>query len=150
MPITPTVLIIDADAKARQFIANTLRNEGLLVEEWSKLADFADFDETDCCLLLIDVEFPGSRGMEVITNLRNHAATMDLPIVICSNRGTNDDIINGLDAGADDYITKPFSPATLIARLHSIMRRRNPQLALDWKHNHPANMLGHRYQRSGS
>lgn len=150
MSFTPTVLIIDADAIARQLIANTLRNEGFLVEEWGKLADFADFDETECSLLVIDVEFPGSCGMGVIADLRHNAATMDLPIVICTNLSSDDDIIDGLNAGADDYITKPFSPATLIARVHSIVRRRNPQLALDWNNNHPANMLRHRYRRSGS
>ncbi len=130
MPNAPTILIIDADPVARQLIGDTLRREGYIVEERDSMIGYDEIDDLGCAMLVIDTELPGGKNAALIRSMRHHSATMYLPIIICSALDGDNDIIDGLNAGADDYITKPFSPATLLARVKSIMRRQSPYHAI--------------------
>ncbi len=74
--------------------------------------------------ILLDLMIPGIDGLKLCHILKTDLQTKDIPILIVSARGEEDDVIKGLELGADDYITKPFSPKILLARLESVLRRR--------------------------
>ena len=80
-------------------------------------------------ILVLDWMIEGVSGLEVCRRLRRRAATANLPIIMLTARGEESDRIRGLETGADDYVTKPFSPAELIARVHAVLRRVRPALA---------------------
>jgi two-component system phosphate regulon response regulator PhoB len=80
-------------------------------------------------LIILDWMIEGISGLEVCRRLRRRAATANVPIIMLTARGEESDRIRGLDTGADDYITKPFSPAELIARVAAVLRRVRPALA---------------------
>ncbi len=82
-------------------------------------------------LLLLDWMLPKVPGIEVCRRLRNKTATKNVPIIMLTARGEESDRIRGLDTGADDYITKPFSTTELMARLRAVMRRVRPGLSED-------------------
>jgi two-component system phosphate regulon response regulator PhoB len=75
-------------------------------------------------LILLDLMLPGVDGLEVCTTLKRDAKTSGIPIVMVTARGEEADIVAGLEIGADDYITKPFSPRVLLARVKAVIRRR--------------------------
>jgi len=75
-------------------------------------------------LVLLDLMLPGVDGLEVCRRLRSDAETAALPIVMMTARGEESDVVTGLELGADDYVTKPFSPKILIARVRAVLRRR--------------------------
>jgi two-component system alkaline phosphatase synthesis response regulator PhoP len=74
-------------------------------------------------LVLLDIMLPGTDGLEVCRNLKNRPETSALPIIMVTARGEEADIVVGLELGAEDYITKPFSPRELIARIRAVLRR---------------------------
>lgn len=78
-------------------------------------------------LLLVDWMLPGQSGTDWTAALRADSRTADLPIILLTARGSDDDKAQGLDLGADDYLTKPFSPRELTARINALLRRRAPQ-----------------------
>ncbi|MBU2431351.1 MAG: response regulator transcription factor, partial [Proteobacteria bacterium] len=78
-------------------------------------------------LLILDLMLPGIDGLEVTRYLKNNASTRDLPIVMLTAKGEESDVVTGLELGANDYISKPFSPKVLIARIRAILRRRRKQ-----------------------
>jgi len=75
-------------------------------------------------LILLDLMLPGLDGLEVCRDLKSDAATRNIPIIMLSAKGEEPDIVLGLELGADDYITKPFSPRVLVARVRAVLRRR--------------------------
>jgi len=74
---------------------------------------------------------PGVTGVELARRLRTDERTRSIPIIMLTARGEEQDKVTGLDAGADDYITKPFSPRELVARIKAVLRRRSPQTTED-------------------
>ncbi len=82
-------------------------------------------------IILLDWMLPLTSGIEVCRQLRRRPDTKDVPVVMLTARGEEGDKVRGLNSGADDYITKPFSPAELVARLRAVMRRAQPALAAD-------------------
>ncbi|WP_373761833.1 phosphate regulon transcriptional regulator PhoB [Neisseria dentiae] len=78
-------------------------------------------------MVLVDWMLPGASGLQLIKQLRQNTRTRDLPIIMLTARGTESDKEQGLNLGADDYVTKPFSPRELIARVNALLRRRAPQ-----------------------
>jgi two-component system alkaline phosphatase synthesis response regulator PhoP len=75
-------------------------------------------------VVLLDLMLPGMDGLEVCKQLRGEAATKELPIIMISAKGEEADVVVGLELGADDYVTKPFSPRVLLARIRAVLRRR--------------------------
>jgi len=82
-------------------------------------------------LIVLDLMLPGIDGLEVTKILKNDSKTQDIPIVMLTAKGTEADIVTGLELGADDYITKPFSPRVLIARIRAILRRKTTKASMD-------------------
>jgi two-component system phosphate regulon response regulator PhoB len=74
-------------------------------------------------LVLLDLMLPGMGGMDVCRMMKQDAATQDVPVIIISARGEENDIVAGLEQGADDYLPKPFSPKVLLARIRTVLRR---------------------------
>ncbi len=81
-------------------------------------------------MILLDLMLPGVDGLDVCRSLRSNPATMNIPIIMITAKGEDADIVTGLELGADDYLTKPFSPRVLLARIRAILRR-NKQDELD-------------------
>ncbi|MGO1344790.1 phosphate regulon transcriptional regulator PhoB [Chromohalobacter japonicus] len=122
-----TVLIVDDEASIREMIAVALEMADYRVLE----ADNAQTahamvvdDQPD--LLLLDWMMPGTSGIELARRLKRDTATAELPIILLTAKSEEDNKIQGLEAGADDYITKPFSPRELVARLKAVLRRATP------------------------
>jgi len=82
-------------------------------------------------LLLIDWMLPGMSGVALAKQLRSEDRTRDIPIILLTARSEEQDKVVGLEAGADDYVTKPFSPRELMARIKAVLRRRSPQMTDD-------------------
>ena len=76
-------------------------------------------------LIILDLMLPGIDGLEVARRLKQNSGTKDTPIVMLTAKGEEADIVTGLELGADDYVTKPFSPRILIARMKAVIRRRS-------------------------
>lgn len=82
-------------------------------------------------LILLDWMLPGASGVQFARRLRADERTRDVPVIMLTAKGSEQDKVEGLEAGADDYITKPFSPRELMARIKAVLRRRAPQLTDD-------------------
>ena len=80
-------------------------------------------------LILLDWMMPGTSGIELARRLKRDEVTGDIPIIMLTAKGEEDNKIQGLDVGADDYITKPFSPRELVARLKAVLRRADPKIS---------------------
>jgi two-component system, OmpR family, KDP operon response regulator KdpE len=114
------VLLIEDDAQIRQFLARTLPNHGFRLIEATTAADGIRDAETRCPdLIILDLGLPDRDGLEVITVLRQG---IRVPILVLSARGQERDKVAALDAGADDYVAKPFGVAELLARMRVALR----------------------------
>ena len=118
------VLLVDDDARIRQALGLALDDEGFTMEAaGSGEQALAVLRDNDVDVVLLDLMLPGVDGLVVCRTLR---ARSDLPIIIVSARSDSGDIIEGLEAGADDYVTKPLDAGELAARIRALLRRRRP------------------------
>ncbi len=130
--IKPRVLVVEDESDLVTLLRYNLEKEGFEVtatgdgEEALLLVDERAPD-----IILLDWMVPMVSGIEVCRRLRRNPATRDVPIIMLTARGEEGDRVRGLNAGADDYITKPFSPGELIARIHAVLRRAHPTLEAD-------------------
>ncbi|APE30839.1 phosphate regulon transcriptional regulatory protein PhoB [Halomonas aestuarii] len=123
-----TVLIVDDEAPIREMIAVALEMADYRVLEADNAqAAHAMVVDHQPDLVLLDWMMPGTSGIELARRLKRDEATAELPIIMLTAKGEEDNKIQGLEAGADDYITKPFSPRELVARLKAVLRRATPQ-----------------------
>ncbi|MDI5935096.1 phosphate regulon transcriptional regulator PhoB [Halomonas sp. M4R5S39] len=123
-----TVLIVDDEAPIREMIAVALEMADYRVLEADNAqAAHAMVVDHQPDLLLLDWMMPGTSGIELARRLKREEATAELPIIMLTAKGEEDNKIQGLEAGADDYITKPFSPRELVARLKAVLRRSTPR-----------------------
>ena len=120
------ILVVDDEEDILELVRYNLAKEGYHVtgaitgEDALKKAGVEAFD-----LIVLDLMLPGIDGLEVTKKLKSNRATEQIPIVMLSAKGEEADIVTGLELGADDYITKPFSPKVLIARVRTALRRKN-------------------------
>ncbi len=128
----PLVMIVEDEAALVTLLRYNLEREGYRVTE------AADGDEAlILCqeerpdIVLLDWMLPHLSGLEVCRRLRRAPETREIPIILLTARGEEADKVRGLDSGADDYITKPFSPAELISRLRAVLRRARPAMAAE-------------------
>jgi DNA-binding response OmpR family regulator len=116
------ILVVEDEKKVARFLEKGLREEGYSVDvshdgtDGLLKAHVHDYD-----LLVLDVMLPGKSGLEVVRELR--ARESSVPVLLLTARGDQDDIVLGLDAGADDYLTKPFGFDELLARVRALLRR---------------------------
>ncbi|MCH4563232.1 phosphate regulon transcriptional regulator PhoB [Halomonas sp. EGI 63088] len=123
-----TVLIVDDEASIREMIAVALEMADYRVLEADNAQDaHAMVVDRQPDLVLLDWMMPGTSGIELARRLKREEATAELPIIMLTAKGEEDNKIQGLEAGADDYITKPFSPRELVARLKAVLRRTTPR-----------------------
>ena len=115
------VLIIEDEANYRETVAFMLRREGFEVTEAADgAAGLASYDRTGADIVLLDLMMPGIPGTEVCRQLR---AVSNVPIIMVTARDSEVDTVVGLELGADDYMTKPFSHRELVARIRAVLRR---------------------------
>jgi two-component system phosphate regulon response regulator PhoB len=127
----PTVLVVEDEAAIAELIAINLRHAGFevtLAENAEQATVAVDAVLPD--LVLLDWMLPGQTGVALSRRWRSDARTRELPIIMLTARADETDKVAGLDAGADDYLTKPFSTQELLARIRAVLRRRVPE-ALD-------------------
>lgn len=128
----PRILIVEDEPAIAELIAVNLRHNGL-APVWAEDGDAAQ-REIDTVLpdaILLDWMLPGHSGLVLARRWRADARTKPVPILMLTARGDEPDKIAGLDAGADDYITKPFSTQELLARIRAVLRRRAPEQVAD-------------------
>lgn len=114
-------LIVDDDCVLADVLAFTLRREGFeIILAHDGATALQRFAEEAPDLVVLDVNLPRLDGFSVCRQMRAQA---DTPIILLTVRGEEDDIVRGLALGADDYLTKPFSPRQLVARIHAVLRR---------------------------
>lgn len=119
-----SILIVEDEAEISQMLSFLLEQAGYLTQ----IADTAEIalqqlDGPLPNLLLVDWMLPGISGIEFIRRLRNDDVTKEIPAILLTAKGEETDKLKGLDQGADDYITKPFSPKELISRIKALLRR---------------------------
>jgi DNA-binding response OmpR family regulator len=114
-------LIVDDDRVLADVVAFALRREGFqVIQAYDGLAALQRWAEEKPDLIILDVNLPKMDGFTVCQRIRKQA---DTPIIMLTVRSEDNDIVHGLDLGADDYIAKPFSPRQLVARAHAVLRR---------------------------
>ena len=122
-----TVLVVDDEPDIREVIRMALESVNFDVLEAGHAEEARRIlasDNPD--LLLLDWMLPGRSGLELAQQLKQHQKSRHIPIIMVSAKGEEEDRVKGLDTGADDYITKPFSPRELVARVNAVLRRSRP------------------------
>ncbi len=119
------ILVVEDDEDIQQLVGFNLIKAGFLVE-------YADSGEQALekikkqhpDLMLLDIMLPGMDGIDICKVLRSENQTAEIPIIMLTAKGEETDIVDGLEVGADDYITKPFSPKVLLSRIKAVLRRK--------------------------
>ncbi len=127
-----TILVVEDEPAIQELVAVNLSYAG------HKALRAADVDQARTLIraelpdvVILDWMLPGQSGLTLARELRADERTRDIPIIMLTARNDEEDKIAGLDAGADDYVVKPFSPRELLARIKAVLRRRAPQLTDD-------------------
>ena len=121
------ILIVEDEKPIRDMIAFSLRRNGFEVSEAPDVNQArARIANSRPDLLLVDWMLPDTSGLELTRQLKRHRETQDLPVIMLTARGDEQDKVAGLEGGADDYIVKPFSPRELLARINAVLRRSTP------------------------
>lgn len=128
--MNPTILVVEDEPAIQELIAINLKHAGFLVvrsgsAEEAESAIRAALPD----LVILDWMLPGQSGVSLARKLRGEERTRELPIIMLTARVHEEDKVQGLETGADDYVTKPFSPKELVARVRAVLRRRAPHLA---------------------
>ena len=128
----PRVLIVEDEPSIAELISVNLRHNGF-APTWAEdgVAAQRELDAVLPDVVLLDWMLPGQSGLALARKWRADSRTRAIPILMLTARGDEPDKVAGLDAGADDYITKPFSTQELLARIRAVLRRRAPEQALD-------------------
>ena len=126
------IIVVEDEEPISQLLAYNLQKEGFAV------ATAADAEEALLAVeenrpdsVILDWMLPGVSGIELCRQLRARPATREIPVIMLTARGEEEDRVRGLDVGADDYVTKPFSMSELVARMRAVLRRTAPTIAGD-------------------
>lgn len=127
------ILIIEDEKDILELIAFNLECSGYTVYKASNGEDGLPIAQKEIPnLILLDLMMPGMDGFDVCRTLKEEKCTRNIPIIMLTARGEDTDIVSGLELGAEDYITKPFSPKILVARIRTVLRRaKNNQADLE-------------------
>ncbi len=130
--MTAQILIVEDEPAIRELLALNLRHAGF---EPLQAVDAASarrqIDAALPDLVLLDWMLPDQSGVDLARTLRADTRTREMPIIMLTARSAESDKLGGFDAGADDYVTKPFSPRELVARVRALLRRRSPEATDD-------------------
>ena len=126
------IYCVEDDKSIRDLMMYTLRTSGYEAEGFNdgeELFDALAKAEGSVDLIMLDIMLPGDDGLEILKKLRENPATREIPVIMETAKGTEFDKVIGLDAGADDYLTKPFGMMEMLARVKAVLRR--TQTAID-------------------
>jgi len=130
--LSATILVVEDEPQVQELVAVNLEHAGHRVRRASSASEaVTSIREELPDVLILDWMLPGESGVALARRLRAAERTQRLPILMLTARAMEHDKISGLEAGADDYLTKPFSPKELAARIKAVLRRRAPELADD-------------------
>ena len=122
------ILIIEDEKAVREMLCFTLKNNGFEILEAEDSNSALDaLKENEINLILLDWMLPGKQGIEISRIVRSSSEIKDIPIIMLTAKSDESDKVLGLESGADDYVTKPFSPKELVARIKALLRRTAPQ-----------------------
>jgi two-component system phosphate regulon response regulator PhoB len=127
--MTAKILLVDDEPAQLELLRYNMQKAGfetVLADNGRAALDMVAEEEPD--LVVLDWMMPEASGIDVCRELRARAGTKLMPIIMVSARGEEGDLALGLDSGADDYVTKPFSPRELVARVKALLRRTRPVL----------------------
>ena len=132
MKTSPRVLIVEDEPAIAELLSVNLRHNGF-TPIWAEdgAAAQREIEAQLPDLILLDWMLPGMSGVEFAKRLRSEERTRSIPLIMLTARGEETDKVLGLESGADDYITKPFSPRELVARIKAVLRRRAPETTED-------------------
>ncbi len=121
------ILIVEDEKPIRDMVAFGLRRAGYEVREAEDCSSArAQIADRRPDVLLVDWMLPDQSGLELVRSVKRHKDTADLPVIMLTARADEADKVTGLEGGADDYVTKPFSPRELLARVQALLRRAAP------------------------
>ena len=121
------ILVVEDEAPIRDMIKFVLEQSDFdVIEAEDYDVALESVTEPYPDIIVLDWMLPGGSGIQLAKKLKQHEHTKDIPIIMLTARGEEEDKVRGLDAGADDYVTKPFSPKELIARIKAVLRRTSP------------------------
>ncbi|MGD9939203.1 MAG: response regulator transcription factor [Clostridia bacterium] len=124
------ILVVEDDPDIRELLAYSLGKEGyIILQAASGEAATRIMEDVLPDLILLDVMLPGMDGLELLRRLKSDQRFRTVPVILASAKGEESDVVAGLELGAEDYVTKPFSPRVLLARVRTALRR----------HSHPDN-----------
>lgn len=121
----PNILVVEDDADIQQLVTYNLIKSGLhaiCADNGEEALSVLESENVDA--IILDLMLPGMDGLEICRILREQEQTRSIPVIILTAKSEENDIVAGLEIGADDYVTKPFSPKVLIARLQAALRRK--------------------------
>ena len=122
--MTTSVLIVEDEPSILELISYTCRTSGMEVRKAANVAEAKkNLEAAKPDIILLDWMLPDCAGLEWLYELRRYHSNESLPVIMLTARGQEDDRVRGLEAGADDYVTKPFTPLELLARVNSHLRR---------------------------
>lgn len=130
--MTANILLVEDEPAIQELLAFNVTQCGYrAISAGDAEAAMAQINRELPDLILLDWMMPGISGVELARRLRTDSRTRDIPIIMLTARSDERDKVVGLESGADDYITKPFSPRELMARIRAVLRRRAPQMTDD-------------------
>ena len=125
--VAATILIVDDEREIRELLRYNLEKQGYQVLTAQDGEEgLARIFATHPDLVLLDLLLPGRNGLEILREVRQEPSTREIPVLLLTARGAEMDKLLGFERGADDYITKPFSPREVIARIEAVLRRAGP------------------------
>jgi two-component system phosphate regulon response regulator PhoB len=148
----PLVLIVEDEAALMTMLRYNLEKQGFRVEEAGDGEEaLTRINELKPDMVLLDWMLPQLSGIEVCRQIRRRPATRELPVIMITARSEDQDAVRGLNTGADDYVTKPFSTEALVARMRALMRRSNtvPAKGELRFHDIVLDLAAHRISRNG-
>ncbi len=118
------IFCVEDDSNIRELVIYTLNNVGMEAKGFEDgTAFFEALDGHTPQLILLDVMLPGEDGISILKKLKASSKTKHIPVIMATAKGAEYDIVSGLDAGADDYVTKPFGMMELVSRIKAVLRR---------------------------
>jgi two-component system phosphate regulon response regulator PhoB len=128
--MSPTILVVEDEPAIQELVAYACQTNGFDVRRTDSVRSAREAVSGELPdLVLLDWMLPDRPGIELLRELRGQERTKALPVIMLTAKGNEADKVTGLDAGADDYVVKPFSPRELISRIRAVFRRRAPQLS---------------------
>ena len=126
------IYVVEDDSNISEIETYALKNVGYEVESFGTARGFYQaLREKNPDLILLDIMMPDEDGLDIIKNIRNNLTTRDIPVIMVTAKSSEIDKVKGLDAGADDYVTKPFGVMELISRVKALLRRSKPEKGED-------------------